>query len=414
MKVLKKITALAMAAVTAGAMGLNAFAGGPRPQEDELAAEEAESTEIAEASVQLTGLTVGGVYNIRPMGSSGISVYAITIENDEKTISLTPRSSLKFEQAFQLIASGSGYKFKALCSPNGKVLDVWRKSNGNLENGCTVDIDGTNDSAAQEFVIDGDASSSCVIRLANSNYNNLVLASVGTSVQLQTYNAAADNQKWKFVERTNTYTKDPDPYVQNKSKWCWAAAAKKVAENNGDGLSNTINTSSQTLTYNDGLRMPYYGYKSSGGTVQFLADKAQRAIVLAVMSKDNNETGSDDDKENAIEFASANKNLTATHTGKAERSLTDAEINQLNNFLTTEENGEYAIGNLITNDGSGYVHSVVIEKYTPAATRKQDKYLIFDPWNGTSQSYTNDTLFSSFNCISNGHPCQMRWYQWTY
>lgn len=383
MKVLKKITALAMAAVTAGAMRLNAFAGGPRPQEDELAAEEAESTEIAEASVQLTGLTVGGVYNIRPMGSSGISVYAITIENDEKTISLTPRSSLKFEQAFQLIASGSGYKFKALCSPNGKVLDVWRKSNGNLENGCTVDIDGTNDSAAQEFVIDGDASSSCVIRLANSNYNNLVLASVGTSVQLQTYNAAANNQKWKFVERTNTYTKDPDPDAQNKKNWCWSAAAKRIVNQSWLGLKNNISTSPKALTDIGGLHKPYYGYSISGTESHYFVDGVQYAIVKECHDNDADATGGPTEIKKGIKLAAA-KDVDPEWSGNT-GDLTDDDINNINEELAERR---YVIGFV---NGTGGGHFVVLEKYDDAT----DTYTVFNPWNNTEKTINGDMLFGN-------------------
>lgn len=375
------------------------------PQEDEPAAESVVSAAATQAALP-SGLSAGGVYMLRPMSSSGVHVSAITIEDDEKTITLIDRSALKIEQAFQLIASGSGYKFKALYSPEGKVLDILRKSNGELEDGCTVDLDYNTDLPAQEFVIEGDTSSSCVVRLASNQ--SLVLARVETSVRLQTYNAAADNQRWRFIERTNTYTKDPDPDAQNKKNWCWAAAAKMVATHNGGGLKSAINTNPQTLTNTVGLHKPYYGYSISGTERRYLADGAQRAIVRYVKGSDVNDTTDDLEKENALRYASANT-VTAYHIGRSNRSMYQSEINELNSYL---DNG-YVIGNMITANEK-YGHSVVIEAYYPAKNGGEDKYLVFDPWTGESREYYKSDIFEDFVYCSDGYWRQIRWFQYCY
>ncbi len=155
-KAFKKIIALAMAAVTAGALGLSAFAGGSMPQEDESAAEISENTDVAAQAAMFepslpSGLSVGGVYAIRPMSSPDMTPTCITACNDDSNVTLTNRNVLTAGQSFQLIGSDSGYKLNSLCSLTGKVLDIWR-NNGNLEDGCTVDLYADNDDAAQEFL----------------------------------------------------------------------------------------------------------------------------------------------------------------------------------------------------------------------------------------------------------------------
>lgn len=402
MKIFKKLTALAMAAVTAGALGLSAFAGGPMPQEDEPAAE-SEASAAATRTALPSGLTVGGVYMLRPMSSSGVYVYAITVGDDEKTITLKDRSALKIEQAFQLIASANGYKLKALCSPTGKVLDVYCNTQYHPEENCIVDLweNKTSENVAQEFEITDGTSTSCVIRLANSNYNNLVLARVGTSVRLEEYDAAADNQRWRFVERTNTYTKDPDPDAQNKTNWCWAASAKMVAAHNGGGLNSAINTSPQTLTSNDGIYKPYYGYSISGTESRYLADGAQRAIVIQIKGNDKNNTGSDTDKENAIKFVSPD--LTAYSEGNAEQTLSDNLIAKINSELEDER---YVIGNL---NGSS-VHSIVIESHS----QTNGTYTVFDPWNKKTYSVSHNDLFiDGFYPYNDKYHGRVEWFQYT-
>lgn len=62
----------------------------------------------------------------------------------------------------------------------------------------------------------------------------------------------------------------PKPDGQNKNLWCWATAAKLVAENNGGAwIDSTAAVLSDTNGLHSGPRdnVPYYGVNANGAYV---------------------------------------------------------------------------------------------------------------------------------------------------
>ena len=83
----------------------------------------------------------------------------------------------------------------------------------------------------------------------------------------------------------------PKPDGQNKSLWCWATAAKLVAENNGGAwIDSTAAVLSDTNGLHSGPRdnVPYYGVNANGA---YTADGVQRSIVMYVKGSDSNLDG---------------------------------------------------------------------------------------------------------------------------
>ncbi len=412
-KAFKKIIALAMAAVTAGALGLSAFAGGPMPQEDESAAEISENTDVAAQAAMFepslpSGLSVGGVYAIRPMSSPDMTPTCITACNDDSNVTLTNRNVLTAGQSFQLIGSDSGYKLNSLCSLTGKVLDIWR-NNGNLEDGCTVDLYADNDDAAQEFFIYGSSFSSCVICLASADKDytltenvDLVLTAVGSSLKLKKY-TNTDDQKWRFYSRSITYKEEPDPYVQNKTNWCWAASAKMVAEYDAKGLNPKISTKPQMLIDTEGLREEYCVKTTFNGVTRYAVDGAQHAIVKKCHNNDLNTIGSVSDMKTALEYVNPNyENYVSV--GEPNSALSPSNQNLFKSKV--QEGGYMVAGFGKIKSGKYFGHVVVITDYNSST----GVYTLYDPWRGAPATVTGDDIFTNSTTLAGNPKCRLEYF----
>lgn len=168
----------------------------------------------------------------------------------------------------------------------------------------------------------------------------------------------------------NVYvTRLPNPNAQNKTNWCWVAAAKMVGEHNGgSGSLNTgatlLSNTEGKLTYNN---KPFFGETSTGA---YTVDSGQRQIVVAIHGDDGNHTGSSANIDTALEMAAANS-VTIGTVGQAGRVLTSDEINIMNAELAA---GRWVVASLHPT-GGGTGHTVVIQSYDSSS----EQYTFWNP-----------------------------------
>lgn len=194
----------------------------------------------------------------------------------------------------------------------------------------------------------------------------------------------------------------PKPDGQNKSLWCWATAAKLVAENNGGAwIDSTAAVLSDTNGLHSGPRdnVPYYGVNANGA---YTADGVQRSIVMYVKGSDGNLDGVDSDKEAALSYA-ANSSVSVGTFGYYLDALSSYDIQSIKDDLAS---GKYLIGNLYI-PATGKGHSVVMKSYNAST----DKYRILDPWDRTD-TYYSSSIFSSASFPISTHSGQLTWIQY--
>lgn len=191
----------------------------------------------------------------------------------------------------------------------------------------------------------------------------------------------------------------PKENGQNKILWCWATAAKIVAEHNG---GEHLSHSAEVLTNTDGIH--YYGGvsycgKDSNGNIT--ANGAQRSIVIYVKGDDKNNKGGDLDKTNALSYA-ADDYVDVGTFGLYGTSLSDSDISSIKADLN---NGKYVMGNMVVaNQG----HTVAILSYRSS----DDKYRILDPWDMTDYYYASSAIFSTAGFPIFGGHGRIEWIQY--
>lgn len=214
---------------------------------------------------------------------------------------------------------------------------------------------------------------------------------------LSAFLAASAVSLTAFAERL------PQPYGQNKEFWCWAAAAKMVAEhNNGLGYS----TEPQQLTYEDGLHshggVNYWGEDTNKKKT---ADGAQRSIVMAVKGNDSNQIGTLTNMKDALQYAAA-YNVDVGVVGEIGTKLSDGKINWLKNEMKCRE---YVMAGFYD---SGYLHGHVdvITDYRDS----DDSYEIFDPWNLEHKYDPANDIFNGYNFKTAGHLERMEYFVYSH
>ncbi len=202
----------------------------------------------------------------------------------------------------------------------------------------------------------------------------------------------------------NVYvTRLPSPDAQNKDKWCWAACAKMVGEHNGG--SGALGIGASLLTYSDGLHT-YGGTKYFGKTpsLQNTSDTGQRQIVIDVHGDDKNKGGSNEAKEQALQFASKNNMSIGTLGSIFGTGLTNSDINTMRNELA---NGCWVIGNVFPSSGPG--HSIVIQSYNSST----NVYTYWDPWTNYNGTFTSTQLENdTIRLISSPAVGRLSWIQY--
>ncbi len=189
-----------------------------------------------------------------------------------------------------------------------------------------------------------------------------------------------------FAERA------PKPYGQNKDHWCWAAAAKMVAEHNS-GLG--YSTAPQQPTNKDGLHSrwgdPYWGLDSNENIT---VDGVQRSIVMEVKKTDMDQIGYLSDMRDALHAAAA-QNVNVGQLGQIGYKLTDDNIKRLKKEMQCRE---YVLAGCYDAEYM-YGHVVVITDYNTA----KDQFTVFDPWGMEWTNMPSNDLFNNYNFNAAGH-----------
>lgn len=174
-------------------------------------------------------------------------------------------------------------------------------------------------------------------------------------------------------ETTSSNVVAPNPDGQNKTLWCWAAAAKMVGVHNR-GLNPDITPGATVLTDTNNTHS-YNGQEFTGidEIGRITADTAQWAIVVTQSDQkdDGNHAGGDVMINNALSFVS----LEGSVVGMKEiTTALDPDIT----FMRTElAAGRWVVGILTSETTSS--HAIVIKEYNTAT----EEYLIWDPWSVT-------------------------------
>lgn len=220
----------------------------------------------------------------------------------------------------------------------------------------------------------------------------------------------------------------PKPYIQNRSNWCWAAAAKIVgmhyksikpryqftikksigltSELRQQGFVSQEEMRDGVLTFNqEGLHEPY---ERDG---KYFIDAWQRAIVMnsnAVMrGKDENFVADDDTKIRALKYVISGNTqsfgLQVINLGfyNDEVSLLDRYHNEIETAFATDR---WMIGNYLS-ELTQKPHSVVL------MTDKSGKIRLFDPWDGFNDIYSLDQIFKT-GFLTNLGQGIIRWIQY--
>lgn len=392
---MKRLFSILLCLVMCFGCSLTAFAEGALPAETEFAANNTGNT-VSPMAIP-SGLMFGKVYTIKPKLSRDIDPLVLNV-NNENNANGTPISLVQQNnspgQKFRLISSSSGSKFKllAMSSSDGKVLDAHRNTKKELFDGSPADIWDSDDNEAQEFEITGDSASGYSICLASGpkpdSENRLALTVDSIvdngAVQFKTYSGSL-RQKWEFIaDNSFPSSKQPDPDAQNKTNWCWAAAAKMVGEHNG-GVNSNILRYAKELEDEVGIHRDYYGLTA---IARLSVDGVQRAIVVDAHRNDKNDGGSVDDVKQALQFASANNmNIEWFWDGRI-TGLTSDNITILNGDLII---GRYVVA-YVQAPNTTIAHYIVLKKYDGV-----DTYTIFDPWNKKEFRATSAQLFGTYN-----------------
>lgn len=405
---MKRFFSILLCLVMSFGFSLTAFAGGPITAEDILSVE---NTDITVMPMELPSeLSAGTVYKIKSMDNSVSGSFMLNVNGGKDSngakINMWRQEDGSEEQKFRLVASGNYYKLKAVCA-SGRYLDAYR-NNDKIEDGCTVDIWDDSDNPAQQLVITGNSTYGYTIFLTGSA--SLVLTATGmyngAGVQFQKL-TSNKNQRWNFISTDDTPTLlQPDSKAQNKSLWCWAAAAKMVAEHNSGGLNPKISTSPQRLDNELGFRINYCSMDSSG---YLTVDGAQHSIVTHVKGgSDANSSADNTEIREALKYATGIDNIDTTKVGNYERKLSGPEIEQI---ISELKSGRYVIGGMGEKNSnkdfeSLLGHVVVITDYDET----NNKFRIFDPWNKNNFYHSPDDIFVNENYNVAGINLRIEWF----
>ena len=179
----------------------------------------------------------------------------------------------------------------------------------------------------------------------------------------------------------------PNPDAQNKTNWCWAAAAKMVGEHNGgDGLLTVGNSLlSDTNGVNSYNGVDFFGETYFGALT---VDTGQRQIVVSYYGNDENWPGSNAAKEYALSMSSYDTMRTITLGDGLSYGLNSTNIAAMNKDLAA---GRWVIGNVFTYGANVIGHSIVIQSYNTST----EIYTYWDPQTNENGTFTKTQLDSN-------------------
>ncbi len=177
----------------------------------------------------------------------------------------------------------------------------------------------------------------------------------------------------------------PEPYIQNRTNWCWATCAKMVGEryNTRYRRLQTLPKGAVKAVNMAGLRAAYVGIDADGA---FTIDAGQQGIVIAVLGGDLNNAGYRQDTFGAMSYATAFDALPQGLGNYLDGSVLRAAWNDVQAVL---DEGMYVIGN-VYNTGASVGHSLVITGYN----FRSGLYTVYDVWDGTTVSVTKGQLLT--------------------
>ena len=198
-----------------------------------------------------------------------------------------------------------------------------------------------------------------------------------------------------------TAVREPQANGQNKNNWCWATAAKIVAEHN---KGTNLSSAAQVLTNQDGLHsngnVPYYGVNANGQTT---ANGVQRSVVVHCKGNDEDSMGYNTDKVAALQYISSSQASVGTYRTPG-TTLNSAQMTTLRNDLN---NGYYSICNMTYSANSGNGHSAAIMQYRAS----DGKYRIYDPFD-MSDMYYLERVFTGYYFIVGSNLGRIEWIQY--
>ncbi len=180
-------------------------------------------------------------------------------------------------------------------------------------------------------------------------------------------------------------TRNPEPYIQNRTNWCWATCAKMVGEryNTRYRRLQTLPRGAVRAVNMVGLRPAYAGIDADGAHT---IDAGQQSIVIATLGSDVNNAGYRQDTFDAMSYATASEALPQGLGNYLDGSVLRAAWNDVQAVL---DEGMYVIGN-VYNTGASVGHSLVITGYN----FRSGLYTVYDVWDGTTVSVTKGQLLS--------------------
>ncbi len=187
---------------------------------------------------------------------------------------------------------------------------------------------------------------------------------------------------WVFADGI---IRSPEPYIQNRTNWCWATCAKMVGEryNNRYRRLQTLPRGAVKAVNPAGLRTVYAGIDADG---DYTVDAGQQGIVISVLGSDVNNAGYRQDTFDAMSYATASDALPQGLGNYLDGSVLRTAWNDAQAVL---DEGMYVIGNVYS-PGASVGHSLVITGYN----FRSGLYTVYDVWDGTTVSVTKRQLLT--------------------
>jgi hypothetical protein len=176
-----------------------------------------------------------------------------------------------------------------------------------------------------------------------------------------------------LINTTAYAAPSPDPWIQNKSMWCWASAVKMVALN-----YHSFILPSDYKQFNEqiGIRQQYSAYDEA--TQKYMVDPIQEYIVHTFATKEIEQAGHDNVGGNGKNKMTALSALTGAEVysfGDWQRNLFKSSSIRQKYIDDQLANNKWVIADAFSL--SRKAHSYIITNKNP-----DNSYTMYDPWSG--------------------------------
>jgi hypothetical protein len=176
-----------------------------------------------------------------------------------------------------------------------------------------------------------------------------------------------------LIHTTAYAAPSPDPWIQNKSMWCWASAVKMVALNYHPFM---LPADYKPYNQQNGIRQQYSAYDEA--TQKYTVDPVQEYIVHTFATKEIQQSGHDNVGGNGKNKMTALSALTGAEVnsfGDWQRNLFKSNSIRQKYIDEQLENNKWVIADAFSL--SRKAHSYVITNKNP-----DNSYTMYDPWSG--------------------------------